>query len=558
MGKYKSVMEPSREELLYNAISTRVTDYPHDTEAMRDLMDIAWSLGRDDELGRVMAHSVGEFAQTGMALGAPTARVLRSLRDVLGRSLLFRSWYDVDAYFQYLEWNRDVEKRFYLPRRRQLRPLIDGLQTVLDDEVDILTVSMPPGSGKTTSGIFFITMLMGLFPEKYNLVSAHAGGLTRSIFEGLHQIIMDDYEYQWRKIFPGTRIESVSFKDTYINLGNTKRFKTVTCRPINASLTGATRCNGVLYADDLVSGIEEAMNPERLTNLWMKYTNDLKSRKLDGCKEIHVATRWSVHDVVGRVQRQYDDDQRAVFISMPALDENDESLFDYDFGVGFTTEYFHDMRANMDEVSWACLYMNEPIEREGLLYPESELRRFYELPEDEPDAIIAVCDSKDTGADYAVLPVAYVYGTDYYIADCVCDNGRTGRVDAKLVDILVRHKVQACRFESNSAGGRVADDVNRKVQERGGITHITKKFSQAHKDTRIYVNSQWVKNHCLFLDRSEIPRGSDYARMMRFLTTHTATGKNTYDDVPDAMSMLSDFARRMTRSSVEVFRSPFR
>jgi hypothetical protein len=44
-----------------------------------------------------MAHSVGEFAQTGMALGAPTARVLRSLRDVLGRSLLFRSWYDVAA-----------------------------------------------------------------------------------------------------------------------------------------------------------------------------------------------------------------------------------------------------------------------------------------------------------------------------------------------------------------------------------------------------------------------------------------------------------------------------
>ncbi len=346
-------------------------------------------------------------------------------------------------------------------------------------------------------------------------------------------------------------------KEQTIDINKKHRFSSLTCRAIGASLTGATRCEKLLTADDLVSGIEEAMSVERLDKLWSAYTNDLKSRKKLGCKELHLATRWSVHDVIGKLEMMYVDDERARFVVMPALNEKGESNFDYKYGVGFDVEYFEDMRNNLDDASFRALFMNEPIEREGLLYHEEELRRYFELPDREPDAVIGVCDTKDKGTDYAFLPVGYVYGEDYYIEDCVCDNGLPEVVDVRLTDILLRHKVKQCRFESNSAGGRVAEKIQADVKARGGITHITTKYTTSNKETKIIVNSAWVKEHCLFKDASKYSRNSEYAKMIRFLCGYTMSGKNKNDDVPDGMAMFAEFAQSLSGNRVEVFKRTF-
>lgn len=461
-----------------------------------------------------------------------------------------------ELYLLYVEWDREPEKKFYVPRRSVLKEVVDAMQDLIDDKLDLLTISMPPGSGKSTLGIFFLSWVMGKFPDKPNLASAHSGILTRSFFDGVLEVITDP-EYLWADVFPGHKLHSTNTKEETIDLVKKHRFSTLTCRAINASLTGATRCEKILYADDLVSGIEEAMSKDRLDKLWISYTNDLKSRKKLGAKEIHIATRWSVHDVIGRLEEQYGDDPRSRFIVVPALNENGESNFNYAYGVGFDTKYFEDMAANLDEASFKALYMNEPIEREGLVYDSDELRRYFELPDREPDVILGICDTKDKGTDYAVLPVAYAYGQDYYIEDCVCDNGLPDVVDVRLVDILFRHKVKQCRFESNSAGGRVAQKVQEKLKARGGITHITTKFTRSNKETKIIVNSAWVKEHCLFKDPSLYKRNSEYGKMVSMLCSYTMSGKNKHDDVPDAFGMLADYIQSLTNTEVKVVKRPF-
>lgn len=464
--------------------------------------------------------------------------------------------FDFESYLLYVEWEREPKKKFYVPRRKVLQPIVRAMQDMIDDKIDLLTISMPPGTGKSTLGIFFLSWVMGKFPDGQNLASAHSGTLTRSFYDGVYQIITDS-EYLWKEVFPGVSLAATNSKEETIDLHKRHRFSTLTCRAINASLTGATRCDKILYADDLCSGIEEAMSKERLDKLWFSYTNDLKSRKKEGAKEIHIATRWSVHDVIGRLEMQYRDDPRAKFIVMPALDKDGNSNFDYDYGVGFSTEYFEDMRANLDEASFKALYMNQPIEREGLLYNIDELRRYFDLPLGEPDAIIGICDTKDKGSDYAFLPAVYVYGHDYYIEDCVCDNNLPNIVDARLVDILIRNTVQMCRFESNSAGGRIAEKVQGEVKKQGGITHITTKFTSANKETKIIVNSAWVKEHCLFKDESLYKRQSDYGQMMDMLGSYTVAGKNKHDDVPDGFAMLAEFAQSLSGGEIEVFKRPW-
>lgn len=483
---------------------------------------------------------------------------VKELYGLHKRVLLAAAPYDFDSYLLYVEWSREPKKKFYPPRRKVLKQVVDALQELADDKLDLLAVSLPPGSGKTTLAIFYLTWLGGRIPNEPMLTGSHSNSFVRGVYDECLRIFDANGDYLWHDVFPDIQVSNTNAKDCRIDLDKRQRFETLEFTSIGTGNAGLYRAATLLYCDDLVSGIEVALSKERLDKLWETYTTDLRQRKIgDHCKELHIATRWSVHDVIGRLEREYMDSDRAKFIIVSAMDENDESNFDYAYGVGFSTKFYREQRGIMDDVSWRALYMNEPIEREGLVYSPDELRRYFDLPKEDADAIIGICDTKDKGADYAFLPVAYVYGQDYYIDDCVCDNGLPNIVDARLVEILVRDKVKSCRFESNSAGRRVAEKIQEEVKKKNGITHITTKFTTANKETKIIVNSAWVKEHCLFKDASLYQRKSDYGKMMDMLCSYTVAGKNKHDDVPDGMAMLAEYAQSLSGQKVEVFKRPW-
>ena len=469
----------------------------------------------------------------------------------------------VDSYFLYLEKNREAERRFYDPRREQFLKfgIPQGMQDLIDDNLDLLTISLCPGGGKSTAGIFFLSACMGWWPDMPNLASAHSGILTRSFFDGVNQILTDTYDYTWHEIFPGVKFDprsGTNSKEQTINVGSPKRFKSLTCRAINASLTGATRCEKILYADDLCSGIEEALSRERLDKLWQTYNTDLKTRKKDQCKEIHIQTRWSTSDVVGRLEREHEHDPRARFIAVPALDENGESNFNYKYGVGFSKEYFEDMKMSMDDVSFRCLYMNQPIEREGLLYHEDELRRYLTLPSGKPDAILSIADTKNKGTDYFVQPVMYVYGDDFYMEDVICSDESDYEIQyEKSVMKVVSNNVDALRVESNNGGSRVAFEINKRLKDQGYYCNVTENYTTKNKETKIIVFAPWVKQHVLFKDKSLYSSKDDYGVFINQLITYTVAGKVLHDDVPDALAMFAEWRSRPEAIPTQIVRSLF-
>ena len=472
----------------------------------------------DISLGMRYLKLLSAECERGISDPLTSEQEVKELYGLHKRVLLAAAPYDFDSYLLYVEWNREPKKKFYPPRRKVLKQVVDALQELADDKLDLLAVSLPPGSGKTTLAIFYLTWLGGKIPNEPMLTGSHSNSFVRGVYDECLRIFDANGDYLWHDVFPDIQVSNTNAKDCRIDLDKRQRFETLEFTSIGTGNAGLYRAATLLYCDDLVSGIEVALSKERLDKLWETYTTDLRQRKIgDHCKELHIATRWSVHDVIGRLEREYVDSDKAKFIVVPAMDENDESNFDYAYGVGFSTHFYREQRNIMDDVSWRALYMNEPIEREGLVYSQDELRRYFELPKEDPDAIIGICDTKDKGADYAFLPVAYVYGQDYYIDDCVCDNGLPNVVDARLTEILVRDKVKSCRFESNSAGRRVAEKIQEEVRKKNGITHITTKFTTANKETKIIVNSAWVKEHCLFKDASLYQRKSDYGKMMDML-----------------------------------------
>ena len=458
-------------------------------------------------------------------------------------TLLFDAPHELDAYCRYIEFNRPPAKKFYEPRRSVLKPVVDDLQDLFDGNLDFLGVSLPPRVGKSTLCIFFMTWLIGNRPDVANVMSGHSDKLTHGFFSEVLNILTDSETYLWHDVFPTVKVVEVSAKNESIDLNKRKRFPTFTARSVGGTLTGAVEIGtgGCLYVDDLVEDLEESLNPERLQHKYDAYLNQLKDRKKDGAFELMVGTRWNVLDPLGRIEEQYRDNPRYRFRVIPAVNEFGESNFDYPYNLGFSTEYYKDMKESIDDGTWCAKYLGDPYVREGLLFPRDKLRRFYELPIDEPDAIWAVCDPAQGGGDDTFLPVFYQYGNDHYLADCVCIDALTKATDELCANILIRHKVRQCQFENNAAGGRMADKVQARLKERGGVTRITKKHTQANKEVKILSNSPFILDNVLFKDDRVIDPKSDYSRMMRLLCSYVVKGRNKHDDVPDGLAQYADF-----------------
>lgn len=480
--------------------------------------------------------------------------------DLYWQALKFEAPHLFDSYLLYLEKNREEREKFYAPKRKQLNKhgLIQALQDLEDDKLDILSISMPPGTQKTTLEKFFASWIIGRHPDDFSLFFSHSADITRMYYDGVLDITTNTTEYTWNEIFPDVHLESTNAKRETINFNKYKPFANLQCTSVGAKNAGKVRCNRYLYCDDLIGGIEEALNKNTLDKLWRIYGTDAKQRKMDGCKEIHIATRWSVHDVIGRLITIYDGNSRARFIAVPDIDpETGESNFDYDYN-GFSVEFFHDQELTMDEISYKCLYKNEPIEREGLLYHDDDIRRYQSLPLREPDAIIGICDTKDTGTDYMFLPCTLVYGNDYYCVDCICDdNADYGVQYENCANLIVNNKMQQCEFEHNNGGGRVGFEVNKLVEEKGWSCNITSNFTSGNKETKIIVNADWVKKHVLFKDRAMYKPKDHYGVMMSWLLSYSVKGKNPHDDVPDGWAQFALFVQNKIPTVASIINSPY-
>lgn len=487
-----------------------------------------------------------------------SATEAKKLLNKYWQTFLFAAPYDFHSYLLYMERDREPKKKFYPPRIMVLRPIVQDLQNLADGKLTIYGLSMPPGTAKSTTGILYMTWLMGRNPDMPSLASAYADKLTRSFYDGAISF-MTDPEYKFNEIFPDAPVSVTNAKDETIDLARQHRFKTLTCRSIDGGLTGATRCESLLYADDMVSGSEEALNRDRMDTLWTKFTNDLMSRMKENCKMLIIGTRWSVWDPLGRLEAQYDGDKKAKFVKIPAFDINGNSNFEYKYGVGFSTEHFNMLKESMDDISWRSIYQQEPIEREGVLYHEDDLMYYDGVlpPDSRPDAYLAVCDSKGQGKDYVSSPCGLIYGDLVYIPAWVFNNGLPEVTKPLVAKMCVNQKVSRLDVEMNNGGDYYADDVGKQIQTLGGHTSIRKFFTSTNKIAKIVTESDYVKKHFVFLDPKLPKTPREYKEALRNTFGFTITGKAKHDDAPDSLAMLSELVKGLKGCNVTVIQRPF-
>lgn len=478
------------------------------------------------------------------------------------RCLLFEAPHDFDSFMTYIELDRKPEKRFYAPRKHYLRPMVQGFQDVLDGKLRLLTISMPKRAGKSQTGINFVNMISGKFPDRSTLMEGTGDDLVKSFYNGCLEYLTVPNEYLFYDVFPDARLVQTNADTKTVNLKSKSRFPTIMCRSIDARQVGLSEATNVLYLDDCVEGREEAKNRQRLDDKWEVISGDIMGRAIEGTPMVFTGTRYSLYDPIGRVQEHAQREGWAWrAIEIPALDlVTDESNYEYEREGKkvFTTAYFREQRELLSAEQFESEFQQQPFEAKGLLFNKDELNYFFELPKDrDPDTIIAVGDTAESGSDSTSMPVAMIYGNAVYIVDVVFDDSPAEVTKPECAKCLIENKVASAVFESNNAGQYYARDVDQIIRDRGYSVGIRTKRTISNKQTRIEFASDNIKKNFYFKHPSTYKRGSQYWNFMKEVTTYTRSGKVPHDDAPDSLSLLENEIRMLSGGKVEVFKRPY-
>ena len=478
--------------------------------------------------------------------------------------------YDFDSYMIALEWNRKPEERFYLPRRKVLKVAVDAIQELEEDKLDELFLSQPPRTGKSTLMIFAMTWKIGKDSEASNLYSAYSDKITNKFYDGCLEVITDNVTYRWNEIFYqfGYGKPLTDGKDLTINIGRLKHYPSVTARSVHGTLNGACDASGWIISDDLVSGIDEAINTDRLVSLWQIVDNNLVTRGKGKTKFIWEGTRWANGDPIGLrlevLQKEENKHKRYKVINIPALDENEQSNFDYDYGVGFDTAFYLSRRAsfeyNQDIASWDAQYMGAPIERTGVVFEPSDMNYYNgEMPADEMHVrTFMAIDPAFGGGDFASSPICSQYTDGFvYVPDVVYDNGDKTVTIPLLVEAIIKYNVTLVRIECNKMTMSYKEELEQELEKRGIKINIQTKAAPNNqsKEARIFDKAPTIRSRFVFLDENK--RSKAYKTFMVNVYSFRVTGHNKHDDAPDSLAMAADVLERPTNARVEVFQRPW-
>lgn len=544
-------------EKLSGSIRAVIDRRPGDNGAYSDLFSLCREWETEDFLA---AHKVNKEL---LALSAD--QVVRGggakFYEQWRRCLLFEAPHDFDSFMTYIELDRKPEKRFYAPRKHYLKPMVQGFQDVLDGKLRLLTISMPKRAGKSQTGINFVNMLSGKFPDRSTLMEGTGDDLVKSFYNGCLEYLTIPNEYLFYDVFPDARLVQTNADTKTVNLKSKSRFPTIMCRSIDARQVGLSEATNVLYLDDCVEGREEAKNRQRLDDKWEVISGDIMGRAIEGTPMVFTGTRYSLYDPIGRVQEHAQREGWAWrAIEIPALDlVTDESNYEYEREGKkvFTTAYFREQRELLSAEQFESEFQQQPFEAKGLLFNKDELNYFFELPKDrDPDTIIAVGDTAESGSDSTSMPVAMIYGNAVYIVDVVFDDSPAEVTKPECAKCLIENKVASAVFESNNAGQYYARDVDQIIRERGYSVGIRTKRTISNKQTRIEFASDNIKKNFYFKHPSTYKRGSQYWNFMKEVTTYTRSGKVPHDDAPDSLSLLENEIRMLSGGKVEVFKRP--
>lgn len=524
---------------LANDCKNSIKEYGVNVKDLQDLLDIAvYAIETEDDVK--WALTVTKYIKECCEYGIANRIDILQIDELEWKTLKTEAPYLFESFLIYMERYRPFKKKFYEPRRKALKIVVDDLQDLEDGVIEFYGLSMPPRVGKSTICIFFFAWIIGKRPDSHNAMSGHSGILADGFYTEILNLTTSK-EYTFSEIFPNVEIESKHADKNEVNFNTPDRFATLTCRGIDGTWTGEVDISddGYLYVDDLVRDRKESLSPRRLKNRYQDYLNVLVDRKNDGSKELMVGTRWNVLDPLGQVEKKNKNDPRYRFRKIPALNEKGESNFDYPVK-GFSTKYYQDMKKRLDKNEWEAKYQQNPFVREGLLYPEDDLRHYNGILPEGDHRVVSACDVAWGGGDSLSMPIGYEYENgDVYIPDWIFNKGKKEVTLPLVIGKIMGEKIRQICFEANNGGDMYRKYVDEKLQEQDYKCSCTDRKAPGNMEklSKIIAYSGYIIQHFVFLDEDK--QSQEYSDAMDELLMFVQIGSNEHDDAADGLTQLA-------------------
>lgn len=488
-------------------------------------------------------------------------------RNLFWETVKLESFWFFESYLIYMEHKRPYEKRFYEPRAKTLKTVVDDLQALEDSKSQkMYCLSQPSRTGKSTMIVFFLTWVVLRHPLSHNAMGTHSGMLADHFYK-LFLDIFTTPEYCFEELYAYFQpqykfIEDKSAEKMTIAFASKGDFPTITCRGIDGTWTGAIdiSSDGYLCVDDLVRDRAHSLSPKRMADTFSEYLNKMVDRLNDGAKQLMIGTLWNVLDPIKRLEEMYENDDRYVFRKIPALNENGESNFDYEYK-GFSTEYYQEMKDRLikagNEAEWMAKYQQNPYVREGLLFPLDELGYFNGvLPQGHKFRFAVNCDVAFGGGDSVSMPIGLHDLTDdlIYVIDWYFNSSGVSVTVPGVCDMIIKHGIKNVTFEANAGGQLYASKVQEELKRRNYLCSCdsVRAPNNLSKADKIKACEGTIRQKFRFLDSTKhnmdefdeetqvYERSPEYERALDELGTYVTIGKNSHDDACDSIAQIAE------------------
>jgi predicted phage terminase large subunit-like protein len=223
---------------------------------------------------------------------------------------------------------------------------------------------------------------------------------------------------------------------------------------------------------------------------------------------------------------------KAVFIGVPALDENEQS----NCPKRYSSETLRKKRDNMSKFLWMCVYQQTPIAPEGLEFDYATLKQYDELP--ETTARYATLDPARRGKNYVSMPILYrIKGEEnqFALVDFLYRKKSMKELYDDIVDKIIEHRLNYLLVENNTDTS-LKMVLEEKLHQKGyfGCT-LEEKYSTENKEQRIKDNQGYVRGNIVYPRKGMFPPNTDMGMAMDSMTSYSFEYPNKFDDAIDSI-----------------------
>jgi predicted phage terminase large subunit-like protein len=419
--------------------------------------------------------------------------------------------------------------REFFQSRLFLKEVAEAFQEIEDNQINSLSVSMPPRAGKSYVTSLFCAWTIGKNPSESVMRNSCSERLYQKFSYDVRALVKSD---KFKEVFP-----NVVLSDDKANLQgwNTNKARQVSYfgAGVGGTIIGFGASN-VAITDDLYRGLEDALSETMNDRIiqWKEATHD--SRFESGCKRIDIGTRWTMNDIIGRQMNEgmYD---KSIVIS--ALTEEDKSFCED----VMTTEEYLEKRKRTDPAIWMAEYQQQPVDLKGRLFNNLKLIDTFDRTKIE--GTIAYVDVADQGADYTACAVLAVVDKQLVVVDYVFSKANTDITLPMIAEKLKKWNTTYCRVESNSMGAMFSRHLQRMV-----TTKILQVPNTTNKNTRIIMRSVFIQDNFQFYKNGT----PECEQFIQNVMSFSKEGKNKNDDAPDCLAGLAIFAESMFRNLIKM------